>query len=123
MSAIGSVFISVLPARFLHAGKVAQQSVLAEADPAERELADESACSATEATAIASAPGELRSLVEGLLIECFSCHGFSLLSTLGERHPEKLEQPLALFVCTRAGANGDLHAANFIDLVVLDLGE
>src|SRR4051794_27057745 len=74
-SAIGSVMIVPLPARLDHAGDVAVQRQLAEADPAKLELADEGARTAAVRAAVAVADrsqmsvhhlGEFLSLVDRL---------------------------------------------------------
>src|SRR5947209_19048659 len=54
-SAIGSVMIVPLPARLDHAGDVAIQRQLAEADPAKPELAEEGARTAAVRAAVAVA--------------------------------------------------------------------
>src|SRR5437773_4754587 len=46
-----------------------------------------------------------------------------LLRRSAERHPEAAQQRARLFVRPRRRADRDLHAAQPVDLVVLDLGE
>src|SRR5438128_8586486 len=48
---------------------------------------------------------------------------FRLLRRSAERHPEAAQQRARLFVRPRRRADRDLHAAQPVDLVVLDLGE
>src|SRR6202161_1776852 len=72
-SAMGSVCIALLPARFHDAGNFSLERHTAETNSAHLELADISASAATNAAAVANAHFEFRFLM-GLCDFCQACH-------------------------------------------------
>src|SRR2546428_1502392 len=118
---VSSVIFS--PARLRHAGKLAHQGTLAEADPAEAELAHVRARAAADLAAVVSPHLELRRAVR-FVDQALLCH----IAPLGrlcrgllERHAEAAQQRASLLIRLRGRADRDLHAAQTVALVVLDL--
>src|SRR3954469_9775098 len=128
-SATGSVIDMLLPAALRHAGDVAVVRELAQADPAEAELAEDGARAAAAAAArvlpglvlggarLADALGKLGHLL-GVLgsLEV----GVALAA---EGHAERLKQRVGLGVGLRGRGDGDVEAAHRVDRVVVDLRE
>src|SRR5919112_1699944 len=129
-SATGSVIDMRLPAALRHARDVAVVRELAQADPAQAELAEDGARAAAAAAArvlaglvlggarLADALGDLGHLGGNLgsLLDV----GVALAA---EGHAERLEQGVCLGVGRRARGDRDIEAADLIDRVVVDLGE
>src|SRR5574338_1245521 len=110
-----------LPARLLDARQLPLQGELTEADPAQREVPDVRARPAAELAAVLRARRVLLRLAVGP--DDHRCLRHALCPILRERHAHHLEQPLALFVrlCRRDDVH--LHAADTVDLVIVDLRE
>src|SRR4051812_22143527 len=137
-SAMGSVIDMRLPTALGHAGDVALVSELAQADPAEPELAVDRA-RAPAAAAARMGPGlVLRRAIRANDLGCLSHGSGSSLSSYwllgeglvmarapvaGERHAERLEQRERLGVRRRRRRDRDVEAAHLVDRVVIDLGE
>src|SRR5690242_19904632 len=123
MSAIGSVStVLSLPARLRHAGNRALVRELAEADPAEAELAEDRARAAAPVAARVVAHLEL--LWSPLLDdERRFRHLLVPPVAVRERQAERLEEREGVLV--RLGARRDRHveAADLLDVVVVDLRE
>src|SRR5688572_5467941 len=123
MSAIGSeMFIGSLPARLRHAGQLAEERTLPEADAAQREPAHVCPRSAADVAAAVAAHLELR-LPGGLGDQRLLCHRSPSPRLRGEGHAEELEQTLRLLVGLRRRHDADLQPAETVHLVVFDLGE
>src|SRR3954452_18488460 len=128
-SATGSVIDMRLPAALRHSRDVAVVRELAQADPAQAELAEDGA-----GAAAAAAARVLAGLVLGgtRLAHPLGKLGH-LLGVLGspdiggalaaERHAERLEQRVGLGVGRGARRDRDVEPANRVDRVVVDLGE
>src|SRR5258708_2781946 len=145
MSAMVSLVMSVLrlPGRLLDAGHLPDAGVVAEADAAHAELAHEGARPAADAAAMVllhlELGGSQRLRDQGFLSQLVSVsphHAVSrlgrdvrwllsccLLPRLAEGHVEVAEQGPAFVVGLRGADDADLHAANPVDLVVVDLGK
>src|SRR5919199_165437 len=123
MSATGSVIIDrYLPAALGHAGDHALVRELAQADPAEAELAEDRArATAAVATRVVAHLELLRTLL--LDPERRLCHFLLLPSVRGEREAEPAQKRERLLVRLRGGRDRDVEAANLLDVVVVDLGE
>src|SRR5215475_510560 len=114
-SAMGSVCIFVyqlLPACFHDARDLALERHAAEANSAHLKLADEGACTAADAAAIAHAGLEL-GLFERLCDLCCTCH-LLLTPWSAQRKAETLEQLAAFFVVVRGGGQGDVHTLDLV---------
>src|SRR4051812_7638712 len=124
MSAIGSeMFICLfLPARLRHAGQLAEERALPEADAAEREAAHEGAGPSADRAAVIRLHGMLRGPLR-LGDQRFLGHLSPSPRLRGEGHAEELEQSLALLVGLRRRHDADLQPAETVHLVVFDLGE
>src|SRR6266568_8697489 len=118
-SAMGSVCIFFLPARFHDAGDFSAQRHATKADSAHLKLADISAGAAANAAAVAYAHLELW-LLERLGDLCCACH---LLRHpfFAERNPEPFQQLAALLIILRAGRQPDVHALDLVHACVIDL--
>src|SRR4051812_28538243 len=129
-SAMGSVIdIDRSPTRLRHAGDHPVVRELAQADPAQAELAEDGARPAAAAAArvlpglvlagarLADALGELGHLL-GVLgsLEVG-------IAVAAERHAERLEQGIGLGVRLRARGDRDVEAAHLVDRVIVDLRE
>src|SRR5438094_167715 len=123
MSAIGSVIIiagPLLPRALRHARDRALVGELAQADPAEPELAIDGARPAAPVAPRVLAhlellrPGSLRD--QRLL-----GHSLLLPSVRGEREAKAAEKRAGLLVRVRARGDGDVEAADLVDGVVVDL--
>src|SRR4051794_17966953 len=137
-SAMGSVIDMRSPARLRHAGDVAVVRELAQADPAQAELAVHGARAAT-----AAAPRVLAGLVlggallahplgglrhggrqllrgDGVVVEGLEAGRPALA---GERHAEGVEQRERLRVGPRRRGERHVETAHLVDLVVIDLRE
>src|SRR5581483_7028981 len=143
MSAMVSlVIVAFLPGGLLDAGDLAHGGVLTEADAAHAELAHVGARAAADAAAVVLLDPVLRRPQrlgdQGLL--CQLClyltmpyrRAFSgdarwslrcLLPRLAEGHVEVGEERAPLVVGPGGGDHADLHAAQAVDLVVVDLRE
>src|ERR1019366_4430565 len=132
-SATGSVIDMARrsPTRLRHAGDVSVVRQLAQADPADAELAVDRA-GATAAAATGVTPGLV--LGRPLLADSLRKLGHVLLlilvggrrlgtALLRKRHPERLQQGERFFVAGGARRDRDVETAHLIDLVVVDLGE
>src|SRR5690606_11672091 len=136
ISAIGSLTFMpaiscFLPTGLHHTGDVAFERQLAEADPAQLELADVAARAATALAAVPHADIELAALfpvghallrhVNSYLLAC------SVLRTVDfqalERHAQQAQQLPAFLVRLRRRDDGNLHSPDLVDLVILDLRE
>src|SRR5215210_5465439 len=130
MSAIGSVIVIgglLSPAGLGHAGNLAGVHHLPKADPAQVELAVHGARSPATSAAGVGPHLELRL---ALLLLDERCLGHEtpqvpLLRGVGtsEREAEGVEQSPTLGVGAGGRDDGDVHATNGVDLVVLDLRE
>src|SRR5579859_234831 len=114
-----SVVMSLSPTRLRHAGELADERALAEADPAQAELAHVAARATAHLAAVVALRlelGRLLRLEDQTLLR-------QLAPPLGraERHAERLEQGTPFLVGLRGGHDRDLEAAEAIDLVVVDL--
>src|SRR5438477_5790221 len=109
------------PARLRHAGQLADDRSLAEADPAQAELPHVSTGPTADLAAVIPLGLELR----GLLRLADQAELRHLASPLGraERHAERLEQGTPFLVGLRGGHDRDLESAEPVDLVVIDLRE
>src|SRR6266498_3751389 len=120
MSATGAVS-SGLPARFRHAGDAALVCELAEADPAEAELAEDRAGTSAEVAAgivTDLEPFRARLLDDQRLL----CHALLLPSSVlaRERHSQRGEKCARLLVVLGGGGDGDVEAADRGNRVVVD---
>src|SRR5258707_5196572 len=95
-SAMGSVCIVLLPARFRDAGNLALQRHATETNSAHLKLADIAARAATDAAAVAYAYLKFR-LLERLGDFCCACH-LLCCSLFAKRKPEPFEQFAPLLV-------------------------
>src|SRR6059058_5338081 len=125
MSAIGSVSTSsLLPARLGHAGDDTLVREVAQADPAEAELAIDRAGPAAPVAARVVAH---LVLVSPLLLddEARLCHLLLLppVAVAAQRQAEGLEQRAGGLVGLGARRDRHVEAANLLDVVVVDLGE
>src|SRR6266508_709223 len=125
MSAIGSVIVirrPLLPRALRHTRDRALVGELAQADPAEPELAIDRARPAAPV-----APRVLANLEllrpGGLRDQRLLGHSLLLPSIRGEREAEPTEQRAGVLVRARARGDGDVEAADLVDAVVVDLGE
>src|SRR5229473_5793316 len=120
-SAIGSVCIILLPARFHDAGDLALQRHTAKTDSAHLKLADIPARAAAAAAAVANPHLEFR-LLERLGDFCCACH---LLygPFFAKRNSETLEQLAALLIVFCRGGQGDVHALDLVHARVVNLRE
>ena len=112
---------SPLPTRLSHAGYLTLKSQITEADPAQAELAVHRA----RATAIvASGIGTSREFGFALRFgnQTFLRH-WLLPVLFAEGHAQRLQQFTAFFVAIGRGNDGDIHAPDLIDHVIVDLGE
>src|SRR4051812_3293887 len=109
-----------LPRRLDDSCNFALQGAIAEADPAHLELVQERPAAAAELAARIRAHLELR-----LLLQALRLRHLGELRHLGrpEGHPEIAQQSAALFVALRRGHDGDVHALDLLDPVVVDLGK
>src|SRR5215475_8460823 len=137
MSAIGSVMVMfcvdlswrgsrtgpatkrwLLPGGLGHAGQLAAVGHVTDADTAEAELAVDRLRPTAALAAGVGADRELR-LLGRLQFQGVLRHGSVLL----EREAEVLEQGPALVVCVGGGDDGDVHAPDAVDPVLVDLVE
>src|SRR5579862_4273001 len=122
MSAIGSVSIGS-PARLRHAGNRALMCELAEADPAEAELAIDRARPAAPVAARVVAHLEL---LRTPLLDDKRCLRHLLLPSVAvaaERHAECRQERAGVVVGLGAGRDRHVEAAHLLDVVVVDLRE
>src|SRR4051812_31403581 len=129
-SATGSVIDMRLPAALRHARDVAVMRELAQADPAQAELAEHGARAAAAAAArvraglvlggarLTDALGKLGHELGGDLLRLDV--GGALAA---EGHAEGLEQRVGLAVGRGRRRDGDVEPADLVDLVIVDLGE
>src|SRR5690349_21053452 len=123
MSAIGSeMFICVLPARLRHAGQLAQERSLPEADAAQREPTHEGARPSAHGAAVVRLDLVLRAAAR-LGDHRFLGHGSPSPRLRGEGHAEELEKLLRFLVGLRRRHDADLQPAETVHLVVVDLRE
>src|SRR5512138_1642425 len=115
-SAIGSLSMG-LPARLDHAGHLALERELAEADPAGLELPQ---IAPRPATDLAAGVGARLELGRALLLH--DERGLRHLR-LPEGHAQVGEERLRFLVCPGGGHHRDVHSAHLVDLVVHDLGK
>src|SRR5579872_852523 len=123
MSATGSVsIVSLLPAALRHAGNRALVRQLAQADPAEAELAIHRAWAAA---AVAAQMDPRRELLRALGLDDQRLLGHALLLPspilTGERKAERGEERKGLVVVLRGGRDRDVEPADVGDRVVVDL--
>src|SRR6266849_9754525 len=118
-SAIGSVCIILLPARFHDAGDLALQRHTAKTDSAHLKLAYIPAPAAAAAAAVANPHLEFRFL-ERLGDFCCACH---LLygPFFAKRNSQTLEQLAALLIVSCRGGQGNVHALDLVHARVIDL--
>src|SRR5271169_4621806 len=124
MSAIGSVIVMVgprSPAGLGHARDLPGVNHRTEADPAEPEFSQDRLRAAT-----ALAPGISPDLELGysllLLDQCLLCHG-RLSSLLSEWESERPQERPSVIICASCRHDRDVHPADCVDAVVLNLGE
>src|SRR5713101_8125704 len=126
MSAIGSVIMSApasSPRRLGHTGHFARVDHRAEADAAQAKALVHRTRAAAASTPRVSAHLELRCALL-LLDESFLCHSLPLaLLVAAEREAQGTEQCPTLVVGGSGRHDGDVHTADGIDLVVVDLRE
>src|SRR4051812_5324237 len=125
MSAMGSVIVigsPPSPRRLGHARHLSRVGELPEADPTQTELAVHRTRAATPAAPGVSAHLELR-LALLLVHERLLRHALPLCFGTAEREPEGAQQGATLVVGAGGRADGDVHAAHRVDLVVIDLRE
>src|SRR5580693_9055258 len=103
-SAMGSVCITLLPARFRHSRDFALERHAAETDTAHLEFANVSAGAATDAAAIAHTDFEL-GLLERFGDFCGAGH-LLCCSFFAQRETETLQQFAAFLVVPRRGGQG-----------------
>src|SRR5450432_3315499 len=120
-SAMGSVCIALLPARFHDARNFSLERHTAKTDSAHLKLANIATGAAANTAAITHADLEL-GLLEGLSNFCGTCHLLSS-SRSAQRKPEALKQLTAFFVGAGAGGQGNVHAFDFVDAGVIDFGK
>src|SRR5689334_5814883 len=123
MSAIGSeMFMGSLPARLRHAGQLAEERALPEADAAQGEPPDEGARPAAHGAAVIRPH-----LVLGGPLRFgdhrFLGHSLPPPRLRGEGHAEELEKLLRFLVGLRRRHDADLQPAETVHLVVVDLRE
>src|SRR5712671_810959 len=123
MSAIGSVIVIVgpSPAGLGDAGDLTGMDHLAQADPAQAELAEHRPSTAAPPASRVGAHLEL-GLALLLVDECLLCHGL-LLPFAFEREAEGVEKSLAFDIGLGGRHDRDVHAPGLIDLVVVDFRE
>src|SRR5260221_6570493 len=109
------------PTALRHAGELADERALAEADPAQTELAHVPAGPAAHLAAVVPLGLELRGLLR--LEDQAQLRHLAPPLRGAERHAERLQQRAAFFVRLRRGHDRDLEPAQPVDLVVLDLPE
>src|SRR6266404_4378416 len=121
MSAIGSVSIGS-PARLGHARDRALMREVAQADPADAELAEHRARPAAPTAARVVAHLEL---LRALLLDDEARLGHALLlpPALAERQAEGLQQRAGVVVGLGARGDGHVETADLLDVVVVDLRE
>src|SRR5687767_837596 len=112
----------LLPARLRDARNLPAKGELPETDPAEGELANECARPTTAPAPVVLLGRKLRRS-QGLCDLGLLGHRLLLRRDSLERHSEQLQQPLGLLIGSRARDDGDFHATDTVDLVVVDLGE
>src|SRR5258705_4784288 len=122
-----SSVISISPARLRHAGQLAHERALAETDPAQTELAHVATGAAADLAAVV---GRHLVLVRPLGFEdqAFLRHEMGLgpfhpLRGCLERHAEAAQKRARLLIRLGRRDDRDLHAAETVDLVVVDLRE
>src|SRR3954453_8625993 len=106
------------PAGLGHAGQLAAVSHLAQADPAEAELAVDGLGTPAALAAGVATDGEL-GLARRLHLQCSLRHGSVLL----EREAELLQQRAPLLVVRRGGHDRDVHASRTVHAILVDLVE
>src|SRR3954466_4809707 len=135
-SAMGSVIDMRLPTALGHAGDVALVGELAQADPAQPELAVDRARAPAAAAARMGPRLVLRRAVRANDLGCLSHGSGSSLSSYwlfseglemartavtGKRHAERVEQRERLGVRRGARRDRDVEATHLVDRVVIDL--
>src|SRR5258707_8986036 len=120
-SAMGSVCMGLLPARFHDAGNFSLERHAAKTDSAHLELADEGTSAAADAAAIADANLEL-GLLETLSDFCRACH-LLCYPRSAQRKAETLEQLAAFFVVVRGGRQSNVHSLDLVHARVIDFGK
>src|SRR5262245_10846897 len=118
MSAIGSLLMAASPARLDHAGHLALEGVLPEAQAAHLELPEIAARTPAQLAAVIRARGEL--------LRPLGLHdqrGLGHARLLPEGHAQVREERLGFLVGPGRGDDDDVHAAHLVDLVVDDLRE
>src|SRR5580700_6459283 len=117
-SAMGSVCIALLPARFHDAGNFSLERHTAKTDAAHLELADIPAGAATNAAAVANAHFEFWLLMR-LCDFCQACH-LLRSSRNAQGDSETLQKLPAFLVVLCRGRQGDVHALDFVHAGVID---
>src|SRR4051812_20935638 len=110
-----------LPGRLDHPCDFALEGAIAKADAAHLELVEERPAAAAELAARVRPHPELRLLLQALRLRDLGELGHVLRRPEGHAHV--LEESAALFVAPRRGDDGDVHALDLLDAVVVDLGE
>src|SRR5271169_60865 len=118
-SAMGSVCITPLPARFRHSRAFSLERHAAETDTAHLELANIAASAATAAAAVAHTDLKL-GLLERLGDFSGACH-LLCCSFFAQRETETLQQFAAFLVVPRRGGQGDVHALDLVHTRVINL--
>src|SRR5438128_1330494 len=124
MSATGSVSTVVpsLPRALRHPRDHALMRQVAQADPAEAELAEDGARPA--APVAAAVVPHREPLGPGLLDDQrLLGHALLLPPVAGERKPEAAQERVRRLVGPGGGRDRDVEAADLLDVVVVDLGE
>src|SRR5260370_12639335 len=120
-SAMGSVCIILLPARFHYARDFSAQRHATETDAAHLEFANVPACAAAAAGTVGHAYFEL-GLLASLGDLCCACHLLSRPS-FAKRNPEPLQQLAALLVVCCRCRQRDVHALDLVHAGVINLRE
>src|SRR5580698_10377971 len=120
-SAMGSVCIALLPARFHDAGNFSLERHAAKTNAAHLELADISAGAATNAAAVANAHFEFRLLMR-LCDFCQACH-LLRSSRNAQGNSETFEKLPAFLVVLCGRCQRDVHALDLVHARVIDFGK
>src|SRR6516162_7652646 len=120
-SAMGSVCIILLPARFHDARDFSLERHAAEADAAHLEFANIPAGAAAATAAAADANFKL-GLLQRLGDFCGACH-LLCYSFFAQRKTEALEELAAFFIVASRGGQRDIHALDLVHACVINLRE
>src|SRR5713226_5256415 len=111
-SAMGSVCMVLLPARFHDAGDFSLERHSTETDSAHLKLANVSAGAAAAAAAIAHSHLEF-GLLQRFGDFCCACH-LLRYPFFAKREPEPFEELAPFFIVLCGGGQGDVHALDFV---------